>query len=183
MAIEYRTVDRSATEEAVLKKRAVDAESEAYQAEIEVMRLSKLHEIALSSEEKAALEAEINRAAKEAKTNRGRANRLNKDKKAKKRDLNDARIAFLEGWIPGLEGDHVAHTALLAQRKDSLSVTGTNAPTEEDRQRIEKNVRDNEVSLRVIESAWHLATQELDALIAERDAPEPEPVNPGKRAK
>lgn len=164
MSIQYRTVDPEATEKNVLRQRVVEAESAAYQQEAEVKRLEALEAVVSTKEEKAALKQAVKGAKEAAKTPRARANRLNQDGVASEEDLAGARKAFLEQWIPSLEGEHVSHTALIKQREQSLATTGENAPSDEDRERIQANIDSSKEALVVIESAWKVATAELDSL-------------------
>lgn len=164
MGIKYRSVDAEATQTNVLRQRALDAEKEAYVQEVELKRLTALEKIVSTEEDKAALKEAKKVATDAAKTNRARVGRLNKDSAASQEDLVASKKEFLTDWIASLEGEHVSHTALLKQRQDSLATTGTNAPSEDDRERIQANIKINEDALKMIESAWNVATKELDSL-------------------
>lgn len=164
MSIEYRTIDAAASEENILRQRAVEAESVAYQKEVEILRLAALEKVVTSKEDKAALKEAAKIAKAEAAEERTRAKRLNKGKVAPAEDLTGARRTFLEQWIASLESEHVSHATLLKQREASLATTGDLAPGAEHAEQIKANIKTNQDSLKVIESAWKVAVKELDAL-------------------
>ena len=162
--LEYTTPGVDQVADDILRDNALAAERNAYIAEVEVQRLTALLDVAPKAK-KAALERQIETQTSAAEDLRRKADRKAAYVALDPDDVTALRRRFLEDWVSGMEREHAAHVALLAERKASLALEGDLALTGAERKTVEGNAETNSEAIKVIESAHALAVQlqgELD---------------------
>lgn len=176
MAIDYRNVDAADVQEQVLLNRAMEAERNAFAAEMEVVRLDAVAPTLKNKNDREALEPARRTAKENAEALRNAASRADAASLLTDEHRQSVHADFLNSWVTSLESEHVGHTALIAQERASLADTSATGPTEDERAAIQQRLDNSVEALSIIESSWHVATKSLDSVVPREPAPAVVPV-------
>lgn len=167
--MQYTKVDKAEVGAEIYKQDAIEAARDEFAAACEAERLEALKLLATTDEEGEAIQAAVDRAADVVAKASKRAARKRRLFEVDQHDIDHAILEFLDSWIAQIEREHAEASVRLEALEDELD--DEEAGLEEEEQKfIEAQVSDKLSALKVLESAWKIATSHKEELSHEDDS-------------
>lgn len=176
--MQYTTVTKEEVGAEIYKQDAIEAARDEFAATCEAERLEGLKLLATTDEEGEAIQEAVDRAAEVVAKAKKKAARKRRLFEVDQHEVDHAISEFLDRWITQIEREHAEHSVKLEALEAELDEDDD--IDEGEQTFMEARIADHVSALKVLESAWNIATGKK-AELAQTEEPADE--SPTKKPK